>query len=198
MSIAIPNEQQIDKEANWTTPIVSYLKNELLPKDKENTRKLRVRAVKFVLMDEVLYKRSFSQLYLRCLTQDKSYYVMRDVHEKACGNHSRARFLVDKIIYAGYYWPTIQADYKAYIKACDKCQRFNNIPRRPSEYLTPVIVPWPFAQWGLNILSPFPIGNRQMKCLVARIDYFTKWVEAKPFAKITEQNVRNFVRENII
>ena len=198
MSIDIPNMQQIDREVNWTTPIVSYLKNGLLPKDKENTRKLRVRAVKFVLMDEVLYKRSFSQLYLRCLTQDKSYYVMRVVHEKACGNHSRARFLVHKIIYAGYYWPTIQADYKAYIKACDKCQRFNNIPRRPLEYLTPVIVPWPFAQWGLDILSPFPIGNRQMKFLVVGIDYFTKWVEAKPFAKITEQNVRNFVRENII
>ena len=37
-----------------------------------------------------------------------------------------------------------------------------------------------------------------MKFLVAGIDYFTKWVEAKPFAKITEQNVRNFIRENII
>ena len=142
MSIAIPNEQQIDKEANWTTPIVSYLKNGLLPKDKENTRKLRVRAVKFVLMDEVLYKRSFSQLYLRCLTQDKSYYVMRDVHEKACGNHSRARFLVHKIIYVGYYWPTIQADYKAYIKACDKCQHFSNVPIRSSKYLTLMVALW--------------------------------------------------------
>jgi len=43
--------------------------------------------------------------------------------------YSRARSLVHKIVRAGYYWPTIQADYKAYIKACDKCQHFNNIPR---------------------------------------------------------------------
>ena len=57
---------------------------------------------------------------------------------------------------------------------------------------------WPFAQWGLNILGPFPTKMRQMKFLVIEIDYFIKWVEAEPLAKITKQNVRNFVWKNII
>ena len=39
---------------------------------------------------------------------------------------------------------------------------------------------------------------RQMKFLVIGIDYFIKWIEAEPSAKITEQNVRNFVWKNII
>ena len=52
---------------------------------------------------------------------------------------------------------------------------------------------WPFAQWGLDILGPFSLGTRQMKFLVVRIDYFTKWVEAKLLTKITQQNVKNFV-----
>ena len=60
LSIDIPEVNQIDKVANWTTPIISCLKDELLPKNKEEVRKLRVRVLKFVLMDEVLYKRSFS------------------------------------------------------------------------------------------------------------------------------------------
>ena len=51
----------------------------------------------------------------------------------------------------------------------------------------------PFAQWELDILGPFPMGMRQMKFLVLRIDYFTKWVKAEPLEKITERNVRNFV-----
>ena len=33
---------------------------------------------------------------------------------------------------------------------------------------------------------------------MVRIDYFTKWVEAKALATITEKNVRNFVEKNII
>ena len=47
-----------------------------------------------------------------------------------------ARALVHKVIRASYYWPTIQVDTKAYVKACDQCQRFINIPRQSSEYLT--------------------------------------------------------------
>ena len=68
----------------------------------------------------------------------------------------------------------MQADVKAYVKACDKYQHYNNIPRQPSEYLTPMVAPWPFAQWGLDILGPFPMGTRKMKFLVVGIDYFTK------------------------
>ena len=37
-----------------------------------------------------------------------------------------------------------------------------------------------------------------MKFLVIAIDYFTKWVEAEPLAKITQQNVKNFVWKNIV
>ena len=58
--------------------------------------------------------------------------------------------------------------------------------------------PWPFAQWGLNILGHFLVRTRQMKFLVVGIDYFTKWVEVEPLASITQQNVKNFVWKNIV
>ena len=149
-------------------------------------------------MDEVLYKRGFSQPYLRCLAPDEANYILREVHERACDNHSGARSLVHKVIRAGYYWLNMQADAKAYVKVCDQCQRFSNIPRQPSEYLTSMMAPWPFAQLGLDILGPFPLSTRQMKFLVVGIDYFTKWVEAKLLANITQQNVKNFVWKNIV
>ena len=46
------------------TPIVSYLKDGKLPEGKDEAKKLRIRAAKYVLIDEVLYKRGFSQPYL--------------------------------------------------------------------------------------------------------------------------------------
>ena len=36
--------EEIDSESNWTTPIVSYLKNGTLPDSKEAIRKLKVQA----------------------------------------------------------------------------------------------------------------------------------------------------------
>ena len=64
-SIDVLEIQQIDGEANWTTSIISYLKDGILLEEKEEARKLSVRAAKFILMDEILYKRGFSQPYLR-------------------------------------------------------------------------------------------------------------------------------------
>ena len=58
--------------------------------------------------------------------------------------------------------------------------------------------PWPFAQWGLDIMGLFPTAIRQLKFLVVGIDYFTKWVETKALATIMEKNVRSFVWRNII
>ena len=83
----------------------------------------------------------------------------------------------------------MQADASRFVQHCDKCQWFANLVHSPPEVLVPMTTPWPFAQWGLDIMGPFPIGRRQLKFLVVAIDYFTKWVEAEPLATITEKNV---------
>ena len=86
---------------NWMAPIISYLKDGRLPEEKDEARKLRVRSARYVLMNEVLYKRGFSQPYLRCLASDKANYVSREVHEGAYGNYSGARSLVHKVVAQG-------------------------------------------------------------------------------------------------
>ena len=144
-NIDLPEVHQIRGEENWMTPIVIYLKDGRLLEDKDKARKLRIRATKYVLIDKMLYKRGFSQPFLRCLTPDKSNYVLREIYEGACGNHSGARALVHKVVRAGYYWPTIQANAKAYVKVCDQCKCFSNISRQPLEYLTLMMALWPFA-----------------------------------------------------
>ena len=83
----------------------------------------------------------------------------------------------------------MQKDAEAYVKTCDKCQRFNNIIRQPTKELTSMTTPWPFTQWGLDIVGPFPTAIRQLKFLIMGIDYFTKLVETEALATITEKNV---------
>ena len=187
------NVQELNSESNWTMPLISYLKTGVLPDGSDATRKVKVQASRFVLIKGVLYKRGFSRPYLRCLCHEEVDYVMREVHEGICGNHSGARSLVHKLIRAGYYWPTMMKDAQAYVNACDKYQRFSNLIRQPSEELTPMTALWPFAQWGLDIMGPFLAAVRQLKFLVVSIDYFTKWVEVEALATITERNIRSFV-----
>ena len=128
-SVDLLEVQQIEGEENWMTPIITYLKDGKLLEGKDETRRLRIRLARYILINEMLYERGFSQPYLRCLTPDEANYVLREVHERVCGNHLGARSLVHKVIRVCYYWPTIQVDAKAYVKVCDQCQRFNNVPR---------------------------------------------------------------------
>ena len=135
------NVQEVNSDKNWITPFIAYLRSGILPDGRGTARKIKVQASRFVLIRDVLYKRGFSRLYLRCLSHDEADYVMKEVHEGICGNHSRAQSLVQKLIRAEYYWPTMLKDAQAYVKTCDKCQRFSNLIRQPSEELTPMTTP---------------------------------------------------------
>ena len=92
----------------------------------------------------------------------------------------------------------MQVDARKLVKKCDKCQRFGNVQCLPAERLTTITSPWPFAQWGIDIVGPLPRGKGQVKFLLVAIDYFTKWVEAEALSTITEAKIQSFVWKNII
>ncbi|GKB83202.1 reverse transcriptase domain-containing protein [Tanacetum coccineum] len=58
--------------------------------------------------------------------------------------------------------------------------------RNPQQPLTPITAPWPFYKWGINIAGPFPKGPGKVKFFIVAMDYFTKWIEAKAMATITD------------
>ena len=70
------NLHKIGSESDWTTPITSYLKDGVLPDDKKAARKLKFQVAWFVLIKDILYKKGFSCLYLRCLILEEADYVM--------------------------------------------------------------------------------------------------------------------------
>ncbi|KAL5574153.1 hypothetical protein UlMin_023750 [Ulmus minor] len=171
--------QQVDAisdKPTWMDPIMAYLRDGTLPQDKFEARRLQYRSVRYYLDKDKLHKRSFSSPSLTCLNEDQAKYVLQE----------------------GYYWPTIQADSLAFVQKCDKCQRFSTIPHQPPEELTPVSSPWPFTKWGIDLIGLLPTARGQLKYAVVAIDYYTKWVEAEALAKITEQNVTNFIWKHII
>jgi len=76
------------------------------------------------------------------------------------------------------------------VKKCDQCQRFTPNIHQLREVLNPLSSPWPFTQWGLDIVGPFPkvVGNKRY--LLVDTNYFTKWVEAEPLANIKDMDAK--------
>ena len=84
------------------------------------------------------------------------------------------------------------------MKKCDQCQRFAPNIHQPGGVLNPLSNPWPFAQWGLDIVGSFPKVAGNKRYLLVGTDYFTKWVEAEPLVNIKDVDVKRFIWKNIV
>jgi hypothetical protein len=87
--------------------IADYLENP----SRKVSRKLRYKAIKFVLLDGRLYYKSLDGVLLQCLGQEEAKRMMSEVHDGLCGAH----------------WPTMLEDCFEYYKGCQDCQKFGNI-----------------------------------------------------------------------
>ena len=69
----------------------------------------------------------------------------------------------------------MQKDSAKYVHKCEQCQKHAPLIHQPADHLNPISSPWPFAQWGLDTIGPFPwaIGNHRF--MLVAVDYFTKW-----------------------
>ncbi|XP_058733219.1 uncharacterized protein LOC131604820 [Vicia villosa] len=160
----------------WMTPVYNYLTSDLLPADLKEASVIRRRACSYVLIENHLYRRGFSIPLLKCIEEGTAPHILRDIHEGINSQHLGGRSLAQKVLWAGYYWPTMQHDAKEYVKRCDKCQRFGDMHLAPPNKLKSLSSPWPFARWGMDLLGPFVTGSNQNKYLIVAVDYFTKWI----------------------
>ncbi|RVX23959.1 hypothetical protein CK203_000814 [Vitis vinifera] len=110
----IEANQTDDQE--WTHDIAEYLRTGTLPEDPKQAHKIRVQAARFTLIGGHLYKRSFTGPYLRCLGHSEAQYVLAELHEGICGNHTGGRSLAHRAHSQGYYWPTMKKDAAAYVQ----------------------------------------------------------------------------------
>ncbi|XP_074305132.1 uncharacterized protein LOC141640140 [Silene latifolia] len=109
-----------------------------------------------------------------------------------------SRSLSNKALRKGYFWPTMRKDAMEYAKKCDACQRHAPVTNQPAEPLHPVISPWPFMKWGMDIVGPLPKAPGNKVYMLAMTDYFSKWIEAESSSQVTEAQVISFIKRNII
>ena len=136
---------QVDLTPSWMDRFVRYLTDGTMPDNPSEGRRFRWKASQFLLVNGQLYKRSFSLPLLNCLRPDESDYVLREIHEGICGNHLGARTIARKALRQGYYWLTMREDALELVKRCDRCQQFANLQHLPSNQLSQLTSPWPFA-----------------------------------------------------
>ena len=133
--------EEVVDDKPWFHGIKCFLKSQEYPprasnKDKKTLRRL---ASNFFLNRDVLYKRNLDMVFLRCVDKHEADLLMHEIHEGSFGTHSSGHTMAKKILRAGYYWMTMEADCYKHARKCHKCQI----------YADKILVP----STALNVLS---------------------------------------------
>ena len=125
--------------------------------------------------------------------------ALKEVHTRICGSHMSGIVLAKKILWVGYYWPTLEHDAYEFLKWFLPCQQHANLIQALAQDLQPIVLPWPFSCWGFDLLGLItPLSSEGHKWIITTIDYFTKWVEAVSLVTATGVQVSKFILYHII
>jgi Integrase zinc binding domain len=143
-----------EEDDDWRQPFIEYFRHGTLPKDKRAADQLRKRVLRYAYVGNTLYRRSYDQLWLRCVSGPEAEQVMKEIHSGLCGAHQSGPKMKLKIKRMGYYWPTMVADCEAHAKKCRMCQIHGPFIHQAPNLLHPTVASWPFGMWGTYIVGP--------------------------------------------
>jgi hypothetical protein len=101
--------------------------------------------------------------------------------------------MVGKALQLGFYWSTTTSDMAQIMRSCKGCQCFMRQIHALAQELQTILVIWPFAVWGLDLLGSFKKVPEGLTHLLVTIDKFTKWIKARPLAKISSMQALSSV-----
>jgi len=185
----------------WYSDIVYVLQHLSPPPGmaKNKGRTLKLKAARFCILNNALYWKDPGGILLNCLTEEEAQQVMSDFHKGDCGGHLFWKTKANKILRAGYYWPTLFADVYKTVTSCHECQIFQGRINLQPLPLKPVEVSAQFQQWGLDFIREIhPTSLAQYKWILIVTDYFTKWIEAIPTRRATDSVIIQFLETNIL
>jgi transposase InsO family protein len=114
-----------------------------------------------------------------------------------CGHHAAPRTLVGNAFCQGFYWPTAIADANEIVCTCEGFQFYARKTNLVAHTLQTILVTWPFAVWGLDIIGPVRKAPRGYTHLLVTVDKFSKWIEARPITNLRAEQVVSFFTDII-
>ena len=76
-----PEVMELEHKPSWMDTIVAYLKSRELPENKMEARVLRLKATRYVIYDDKLYKGGYSMPLLKCVAPSEAEYIIREIHK---------------------------------------------------------------------------------------------------------------------
>ena len=100
---SVDHVMTVDLSPSWIDPIFKFLAEGKILEDKNKAKRKKYLANRYTIFNGKLYRRGYAMLYLKYLPPDEAKYIMREIHEEVCNNHSGKRSMAQKVPRQGYY-----------------------------------------------------------------------------------------------
>jgi len=114
------------------------------------------------MIGDDLYKQGYGQPLPKCVTVEQAQYIIKKLHEGICGYHSGACTMTTRILRAGYFWPTIEADCHDFVKMHTLLETWQPNPSK-TETSSLYTIPMALRKVGNGHSQPFLPGKRPSK-----------------------------------
>ena len=91
-----------EEEPDWMTPYKNFLTQGVLPSHDNEVRCLKWKANYYIILDGELLKRGLIASLLKCLNNQQTDYVIRELHEGICALYIGGRSLATKVVRFGH------------------------------------------------------------------------------------------------
>lgn len=101
-----------------------FLKNGHAPLYLNYTAKraLRLKENQYQLINDVLFRKNYDSILLRCLEKTEAENLLQELHDGLAGGHFEGNTIARKILHVGYYWLTLFKDAHEYTRKFKTCQ----------------------------------------------------------------------------
>ncbi|CAA7014839.1 unnamed protein product [Microthlaspi erraticum] len=143
----------------------------------EERKKFFKDVVHYYWDEPYLFRKGNDNLFRRCVAKEEVEGILFHCHGSSYGGHFAVFKTVQKVLQAGFWWPSMFKDAHAFISKCEACQKAGNITARNEMPQNPILEVEVFDVWGIDFVGPFNPTLTATYILVA-VDYVSKWVEA--------------------
>lgn len=121
----------------WYYDVKIFLHKGIYPNSATELDKktLRCLACQFFLTCDILYKKSYDNVLLRCVNSKDANEIIAEVHEGIFGPYMSDHILARKILRMGYYWSTTENVCFKHVRKCHLCQIYTDRIHQPPALL---------------------------------------------------------------
>ena len=176
------------------TPVLTLLHTgQLDVPQRDNAARIRKRAKNYEAANGVLYKRATAKAARREIPpkEDRTNKIAQ-CHEQS-GHFGVRR--TESLLKLSYTWCNMRADIDNHIKNCLECTKFQAQFNIDPELHPIPVEPSVWHTVGMDLMGPFPTSSAGKRFVIVAIDYFSKWIEAKPLYGQSAEEAARFLTE---